>query len=179
MKNSNSPKFIKVVFWGSLYYLICYSISLLIFFYAFVENLFSSNPVEQALSYIFQLIVISLLVIFININYKLVFKETTKTLLYANIIFSIFQLVSFKLSSISYLICFATDFCIMIGNKENYELQLISILFFPQSIISTFEKSELWFISINFIPLSFIVIMIYALTKIKKSDNYTPPQLLS
>jgi len=173
MKNSNSPMFMKVLYWGSLYYLICYSISFLIFVYVFIENLFSSNPVEQNLSYIFQLMVIILLIIFIIVNYQLVFKEITKKLILGNIIFSIFQLVSFKLSNISYLICFGTDFGLMIGNKENYELQLISILFFPQSIISTFEKSDLWFVSVNFIPLLFIVIQIYALMKIKKSDEYS------
>jgi hypothetical protein len=163
------PAFKKVVFWSSLYYTICYSISFITFVFVFVENLFSDSPPEKSLSYLFQLIVISLMIIFIYVNYQLAFKEINKKLLLINILFSLFQIISFKLSNISYLVCYGTNFGMMIGNKINYEFQLISILFFPQSIISTNENIENWFISVNFIPLLFIAILIYALAKMKKS----------
>lgn len=171
MKTNNLPKYMKVVFWGSLYYLVCYSISFIIFVFIFVENLFSGKPPEQNLSYLFQLIVISFMIIFIYVNYQLVFKEIRKKLLLMNILFSLFQIISFKLFYISYLICYGTNFGMMIGNKVNYEFQLITILFFPQSIISTNESNEYWFISVNFIPLLFVVILIYALARMKHSET--------
>lgn len=171
MKINNIPTFMKVVFWGSLYYLICYFISFIIFVFVFVENLFSVKPPEQNLSYIFQLLVISFMIIFIYVNYQFVFKEIRKKLIVMNILFSLFQIISFKFYNISYLICYGTNFGLMIGNKVNYEFQLITILFFPQSIISTNENNEYWFISFNFIPMLFIAILIYALVKMKQSGT--------
>jgi hypothetical protein len=171
MKTKNIQFGYKVMRWYSVYYLIAYLLTLIQFHYIYFNNLFSGSPPDKNLSYLFQLVVFALLGIFIYVNYQIVFKEIRTSFVAVNIVFSIFQLFSFKLAKVSYLVCYGTYLGLMVGNKEGAVFQLIVQLFFPQSIISIKDNSEYWYVSVNFIPLFFIIILLSVFFKMKKTKN--------
>lgn len=170
MKSTSESIRKKALCFVGLYYFIIAIISLSIFLYNFIVNLFTSVPIEHTYNYVFQLILFAFLILLIICNYQIVNNKIQKNFILVNIVFSGLQIFSFHFLHIHYFVSFGSVIAVLLGNHYGIQLQMIFQFYNNTATLKIVDPPGFPFISINLISLIIFFIMIVSLSKMKKIE---------